>query len=438
MNTNEKYELAKLVMEHALKAGAQQVAVKIYDSRSSNIEIRDQNIDTLKESNRAGLTIDLYVDKKYSSNSTNRLKKEDLFKFVDDNVAATRFLAEDEFRILPDPALYYKGNGPDLNVFDPKMDQVEAKTKIDLAMNALNEAYKKDERIVSVTSDYGDGISNEIMITSNGFKGDQKNTWVSMSVSVSLKTDTGRPVDYWYENNIFADKLIKKDIGKKALEKAIQKINPSKIASGKYTVVIDNRVSANLLYPVFNALNGYSLYQKQSFLVDKIGKPVASPLLSVVDDPFVPSGPASRLYDSEGLALVKRPVIENGVLKTYYIDTYYGRKLKMDPTSGDSTNFIFTLGKRNREQMIADVKKGVLITGFIGGNCNGTTGDFSYGIEGFVIENGKLGHPINEMNITGNMTDFWFNLAEMGNDIRESDSIRIPSIMLKNVDLSGI
>ena len=438
MNTNEKYEMANLVMQHALQGGAQQVAVGIYESRSNSIEIRDQNIDSLKESNRNSLSVDLYVDKKYSSHSTNRLKKEDLFKFVDEAILATRYLAEDEFRQLPDPELCYKGGGTDLNVFDPKMDAVEAKTKIDLATQALNEAYKKDDRIVSVSSGYSDGISSSVMVDSNGFKGDSANTRASLSVSVSLKTETGRPSDYWYENTLFMDKLVTKDIGKKALERAIQKINPAKIVSGKYTVIVDNRVAGNLLSAILQALFGQSLYQKQSFLAGKIDKPIASNVLTIYDDPLIPSGAASRLFDNEGLAAVKRPIIETGVLKNYYIDNYYGRKLGMQPTSGSTSNIVFNTGTRSMEEMMSTVGKGVLITGFIGGNSNGSTGDFSYGIEGFYIEKGKIIHPVNEMNISGNMNQFWFNLVELGNDIRENQPMRIPSIMLKDVDLSGI
>ncbi len=290
MDKNEKYSLADLVIEHALKSGANQVSVNIYENRSNNIEIRDQKIDSLKESNQSGLSISLYVDKKYSSHSTNRMKKEELFRFVDEAIIATRFLAEDEFRSLPDPELYYKGGGSDLNTFDPKLDSVDAKTKIDLANQALNEAYKKDDRIISVSSYYSDSISNSVMVTSNGFRGDSGNTRVSLAVTVSLKSLTGRPNDYWSENALFLDKLKTTDIGKKALERTINKIDPKKIISGKYSVVVDNRVAGNLIYPVYGALQGSSLYQKQSFLIGKENKPIASGLLTAYDDPFIPSG----------------------------------------------------------------------------------------------------------------------------------------------------
>jgi PmbA protein len=438
MTTKEKYDLADVVVEHALKSGAQQVSVNIYENRSNNIEIRDEKIDNLKESNQSGLSVSLYVDKKYSAHSTNRLKKEDLFSFVDEAVAATRYLAEDEFRSLPDPELYYKGGGPELGLFDPSVDSVDAKTKINLANQALAEAYKKDDRIISVSSYYTDNISNQVKVNSNGFRGDSQNTGIYMTVSVSVKTDTGRPSDYWFENAIFFDKLKTTGIGKKALDKVLRKINPSKIESGKYPVIIENRVAGRIASPIYDALTGSAIYQKQSFLIGKVNKPIASSLLTVNDDPLIISGPGSRLFDDEGFAAVRRPVIEKGVLRNYFIDDYYGKKLAMKPTSGSSSNSVFDLGTRNLDEMVRSIKKGVLITGFIGGNSNGSTGDFSYGFEGFLIVDGKIDHPVNEMNISGNMNKFWFNLVELGNDFQENSSLRIPSLMFDNVDLSGI
>jgi len=438
MTTKEKYDLADLAVEHAIKSGAQQASVTIYENRSNNIEIRDQKIDNLKESNQNSLSISLYVDKKYSAHSTNRLKKEDISTFVDEAIAVTRYLAEDEFRSLPDPDLYYKGGGPDLQVFDPAVDTVDAKKKIDLANKALNEAYKKDDRIISVSSYYSDNISNQVKVASNGFRGDSQNTGVYMTVSVSVKSDTGRPSDYWDENSIFFDKLKSDGIGQKALDRVLKKIDPKKIDSGKYPVIIENRVAGRIAYPIYDALTGSSIYQKQSFLIGKMDKSIASPLFSVYDDPFIASGQGSRLFDDEGFAAVKRPIIEKGILRNYFIDNYYGKKLGMKPTSGSTSNIILTPGTRNLEEMIKSIRKGVLITGFIGGNNNGSTGDFSYGFEGFLIIDGKLDHPVNEMNISGNMNKFWFNLVELGTDLLENSSMRTPSLMFDSVDLSGI
>ena len=438
MNTQEKYNLADLVIAHALKNGAQQVSVSIDESRNNNIEIRDQQIDNLTESNRNSLTINLYVDKKYSAHSTNRMKKDELFRFVEEAITATRYLAEDEFRMLPDPSLFYKGGGADLKVVDPKMETIDAQTRIDLAKAVMDEAYNKDERIISVSSGYSDGSSNRVYVTSNGFRGDSARSNVSLSASVSVKTDQGRPQDYWYESALFFDKLKKTDIGKKALERTLRKIGPKKISSGKYPMILENRIAVNLMSPIYNALSGYAIYQKQSFLAGKKDQPIASKIMTIWDDPTIPSAPGSRHFDGEGLAPGKRAIVEEGILRGYYIDTYYGKKLGMEPTSGSSTNIVFKLGDRDMDGMVKSLKKGILITGFNGGNCNGSTGDFSYGIEGYLIENGAVVHPVNEMNITGNMKQIWNNLIEAGNDIIEGSSAKVPSLMIEDVDFSGI
>jgi PmbA protein len=203
-------------------------------------------------------------------------------------------------------------------------------------------------------------------------------------------------------------------------------------------MIIENIVAGNLLSPMFDALQGYNIHQKQSFLQGKAGKAVASTLMTVYDDPFFPAMPGGRLFDEEGLASVKRAIIESGVLNNYYIDTYYGKKLGMSPTSGSPSNVIFTLGTRGMDDMISTLEKGIVVTGFNGGNCNGSTGDFSYGIEGYLVENGKIVHPVNEMNISGNMNQIWFSLAEVGNDIKEGSSLMVPSLLIDEVDFSGI
>jgi len=438
MNISEKYALADKVIAHAIKNGAQQVSVSIDESRSNDIEIRDPQIDKLTESNRSRMSLALYVDNKYSAHSTNRLKEEDLFRFTEEAIAATRFLAEDKFRILPDPSLYYKGTDFDMKIFDKAIDSIQPKAKIDLANQVLNEAYKKDERVISVSSYYSDSQSNGVLVTSNGFKGNSARTDVSLSANVSVKSGDSRPSDFWYENSMFFDKLITTGIGKKALERTVKKIDPKKIKSGKYQMLVDKMAIGNLLGPFYNSLQGYSIDQKQSFLVGKTGKKVASDLMTVYDDPSIISGPGSRFYDEEGLAAIKRPIIEEGILKNYYIDTYYGRKLGMEPTTGSTSNVIFKLGSKNTEELIASIKKGILVTGFNGGNCNGSTGDFSYGIDGYLIENGAIVHPVNEMNISGNMTEFWMNLIEAGSDVREGSPWRLPSMMFKDIDFSGI
>ncbi len=146
----------------------------------------------------------------------------------------------------------------------------------------------------------------------------------------------------------------------------------------------------------------------------------------------------ARYFDSEGVATERRPVFENGVLRTYYIDTYSARKMGVEPTISNPSILVLQPGSKDVDGMVADVDRGILVTGFNGGNCNPTTGDFSYGIEGFLIEKGKLTQPVSEMNITGNMILLWQSLVGVGNDARLSSSWRIPSLAFEGVDFSGL
>ena len=438
MTKEEKYALARWAMNHAIEKGADQARVAISDNKSSDIDVREKKIDTLKEAIQSKMTIYLYVDKKYSAISTNRLNQKELARFIEEAIEATRFLAEDEFRTLPNPDLYYKGDGPDLKTCDPGFESVDAKTKIDIVFGVEDEIYKKDDRIISVTAGYSDGVNSRIMVASNGFEGDTESSYYYLNAQVTVNGGDARPESSDYKSSINFNDLTKTGIAETALQRALGKIGQTKIDSGKYTMLVENRSVGRLLGPVMNALNGSAIQQKNSFMINKMDQQFGSSKLNIFDDPWIIGGRGSKLFDSEGMAMKKRAVFDKGVLKTYFIDTYYGNKLGMAPNSGETSNLAFEPGENNLDTMVKSLKKGILVTGFNGGNCNSSTGDFSYGIEGFLIENGEKVKPVSEMNITGNMHDLWSNLVELGSDVRVDSSWRTPSLMFANVDFSGM
>ncbi len=439
MTKEEKYSIARWAMEHAVKNGASEARVSIYNNNSSQVEVREEKIDKLEEANRNSMRIQLYVDNRYSTISTNRLNnKEELGRFIEEAIAGTRYLSEDEYRTLPDPALCYQGGGPDLKTLDPGFSEVDPREKIRQAFHIEKEVLGSDDRIISVTASYSDGMSGNVMVASNGFEGDSENSYYNLRASVSVKSGDARPQGYWYESSIFHGELVKEGIGKEALRRALDKLGQDKIQSGKMPMIVENRLAGRTLQPLISALNGRSIQQKNSFLIDMKGEQIGSDLMTVIDDPFIVSGRGSRLFDSEGLATRKRPVVEKGILKNYYIDTYYGKKLEMDPTSGDTTNLVFRPGEKSLEELIAGMDRAILVTGFNGGNSNGSTGDFSYGIEGFLVENGILTQPVSEMNITGNFKQVWKDLVAVGSDVHTASSWRLPSLVFDNIDFSGI
>ncbi len=438
MTKEEKYNLAKWAMNHALENGAQQASVTIANSVSSSVEVREQKIDKLEQAIQSGLSIRLFVDGRYSAHSTSRLKKEELAHFIEEAIAGTRFLSEDEFRTLPEPELYYKGGGANLELLDKDFDKVDPQEKIKLAFDAESEVFGKDERLISVSAGYYDNKNERVMVTSNGFEGDSSNSVFGVYTSVSVKGGDARPEAGWNESAIQYANLKKEGSGNIALEKALSKIGQQKIQSGTMPMIVENRQVGRIFGPLINALSGSEIQQKNSFLINKLGEKVASEKLTLTDDPFIVGGRGSRLFDGEGLATQKRTVFDKGVLKTYYIDTYYGKKLEMEPTSGSTTNLVFETGDKDLQGLIASVNKGILVTGFNGGNSNGSSGDFSYGIEGFLIEDGKITQPVAEMNITGNMKQLWSSIGEVGNDVNQNSSWRTPSILFENIDFSGL
>lgn len=439
MITNDNKKLAQWAMDFALKNGCQAAKVILYANSNTSFELRDAKMDRLQQASESGLGINLYVDGRYGNYSTNRLDKKELETFIKNGIESTRFLAQDEFRVLADPARYYKGGKPDLKLFDDKIFNIDPDDKVARARAAAEEALGKNNRIISVETSYSDGESSSYRLMSNGFEGESKSTWYSVSASVAIRGEgEARPSDYWYESTLFYDRLPKTDIGSKALERVLRKLGQKKVKSGKYTMVVDPMNSGRMISPVLSAIYGSSLQQKNSFLMDKLEQKVFSDKLTLVDDPHVIGANGSRYFDAEGVATEHRPVFENGVLKTYFIDTYNGKKMGVAPTISSPSRLVMTPGDKDLNGLIADVESGILVTGLNGGNSNSNTGDFSYGVEGFLIENGKLTQPINEMNVTGNFITLWNSLAAIGNDARKDRSWLIPSLVFEGVDFSGL
>lgn len=439
MITNENKKLAQWAMEFALKNGCQSSRVTIYNGSSSSFEIRDMKVDRLQQASENSLVIHLYVDGRYGSFSTNRLDKKELETFIRNGIDSTRFLAEDKARTLPDASLYYKGGKADLQLIDPGFDSVQPDDKVALAMSICDEMMGKDDRIISANSSYGDEKDFKYMIASNGFEGEASGSSFSVSASLSIKGEgDARPESYWYDSSLYYDTLVKKGIGQKALERVLRKLGQKKIASGKYQMVVDNMNSARLISPVIDSIYGSSIQQKNSFLLDKLDQKVLGEKVTLVDEPHLPKSSGARYFDGEGVATKRMTVFDKGVLKTYYIDTYTANKMGTKPTISSPSIFTMEMGNKDVEGLIAGMDKGIFVTGFNGGNSNSTTGDFSYGVEGFLIENGKLTQPISEMNVTGNMLTLWNNLSEVGNDPRSFSSWRIPSLLFDGVDFSGL
>jgi len=432
---------AHAAVKAALGKGAQEASARTYRVRDVNVKWRDGKLEQIDEATTRGLGLTLYVDGRYSNVSTSDLRPEALDTFIGDSVVLTRALAKDPFRTLPDPKLYEGQAKTDLLLEDPKYATVtpEQRRSVAKEIEAAARSVKGAEAILSVTANFNDTLSETWRVTSNGFSGARRDTSFFISAEASVKDPDGRkPEDYSVGGARFISEVPKAaQVGREAAERALSRLGAKKGESAVLTMAVENRAADRLPRFLLGPLSGGALQQKRSFLEGKLGQAIASPLLTLVDDPLVPKGFGSRLFDGEGIAAKRMPVIEAGVLKAYYIDTYYGKKLKMAPTTAGPSNVVWTLGDKDQAALLAAMKDGILVTGFLGGNSNGLTGDFSLGVQGFRVRGGKIAEPVGEMNISGNHLEFWKKLAAVGNDPYPYSSMKTPTLIFEGVQFAG-
>lgn len=441
MNNKERMELAKWASDLARKEGASEAAVSISRSRSVQVEVREQRIETIRESTENSLSLQIYRDQKYSSHATNNLHKRQLERFISEAVAATAYLSPDEDRALPDPSLYPDDLSVDLGLVDPQHGTVTPEFRVQRAMETeqLIRDANVEAEVLSVSTRFNDNAFEGVRVHSNGFMGELGATTFSTGASLSVMDKGARPAGSFFASSRFMTQLPgASDIAQQTIHDTVRQLGQAPAPSGRYTMIIDNRVAGNIIFRLFQPLSARNIQQRNSYLIDMIGQPIASDLLTLTDDPFIRGGMGSRLFDGEGIAARKRTIVDKGVLKTYLIDNYYGRKLELTPNGGSTSNIIMDYGTRSQEQIIAAQDKAILITSFSGGNANATTGDFSFGIAGQLIENGRITRAVNEMNISGNMKNLWNQLVENGNDPYQYASLQSPTMVFASVDFSGL
>src|SRR5688572_17955746 len=434
-------EIAHGCVKTALARGASQVAVRAYRVRDVAVQWRDGKLEQINESTTRGAGLQLYVDGRYSAVSTSDLRPDALDVFIGDSVAMTRTLVKDPFRFLPEPKLYEGQARVDLKLEDPAYATVTPETRRRLARE-IEEAARGvpgSEAILSVTTGFNDTRAEVLRVHSNGFEGKRVDTSFWTSAQVTVKDGDGRRPEDWSAAGVrFVGELPPAaEIGREAARRALARVGSTKADSAVLPMAVDNRAAGRLVGALIGPLQAQAIQQKRSFLDGKLETVVGSEKLTVADDPLVVKGFASRLFDGEGIAARRMPVFERGVLKSYFIDTYYGRKLGVAPTTGGPSNGSWALGDRSQAGLLADMKDGILITGFLGGNSNGTTGDFSFGVQGYRVRGGQIAEPVGEMNISGNQADLWKRLVAVGNDPYAYSPGRTPTLVFDGVQFAG-
>lgn len=447
---NDLLDQARRIAEKAQALGAQEAKVVASRSRGVDVEWRDGQLERLSDTTDQSLSVSLYVDGRFSNHSTSDLRPESVENFLTQAIELTRYLEEDPARSLPDPKGYEGRSAVDLELFDPSYEEVSGEIRraevAQLEELARQASQHLGDKVISVSSTVGDQFSEGARVHTNGFEGARQGTTFGASVSLNLKEADGkRPVGGGYSYRRHRSDLRSfEDIVAEAVENAEGKLDAQKVKTGSYTVIVKNKSISRLLGALLSPLSGAALHNKRSLWEDKLNTQIVSPILSLHDRPHVPRGLGSAKWDGDGYVTHDRPIVENGILKTYLIGDYYAKKMTqergtlVERSGAGLHNFTWSYGDQDLKALIADIGEGVLIDRFLGGNSNGTTGKLSFGCGGHMIRGGKLAEPLTEVNMSGDIAGLWSNLVAIGNDAYPEGSAHSPSCVFEQVQLSGI
>ena len=449
MLTSEEIGIARRALDTALRLGAQKVRITLSKSLMDIIGTLNGELDKVNRCLDKSMSFCLFVDGRYGTFSTNRLRDSEIESFLANAVEIVRMLAEDRFRDLPDPSRTEKGarEGNELKLFDPAYSKMDADRRRQLALDAAIFSRHAGEDIVSEEGEYSDSLIDLMVLGSQGLECRHTETAFEYGVELTVKDAGGnRYSGYWWDSSPRFNELDLHDCGETALARARAQIGHRRIEPGKYSMVVDNENSSRLVTPLLKALEGYAIQQNNSFMLDCLGKQVLPQWLDIMDEPRCEGAAGSRLFDSEGVSVRTRSVIGKGVVNEYFLTTYIASKLGMEPTCDDIQRPHLlpchaphwpapsTYDKKGLMEMVGE---GILVTGFNGGNSNSATGNFSFGVEGFYFRDGKIVHPVREMLITGNLLTLWNSLVAAGDDPRLCKSKLIPTLAFENVDFSA-
>lgn len=433
----------------AMERGATDAECTLAEGDEFSATVRLGEVETLKEAGSRAAGLRVLIGKRQGSSYTSDLTDEGVSAMVDAAIAIARLTEEDPFAGLPEREELGQLD-TDLKLSSPDIAGVEAAARIDAAKRAEAAALAADPRITN-----SEGASCEtytgcrVFANSRGFLGSYSSTTASLSVTPVAREGEQMERDYWHSvSRSWAGLESPEEVGRKAAARALRRLGARKIETCKTTVVFEPRVAKSLLGHIFEAVSGESIYRKSSFLLDKLGQQIAAETVTVVDDGTIPGYFGSSPFDDEGVPTRRTVIIENGVLRNYLFNTYSARKLNAKTTghgargltgaAGIGHNTLYLeAGQKTPEEIFAAIGTGLYVTELIGFGVNTVTGDYSRGAAGLWIEDGKLGYPVAEITVAGNLSDMLKNIVHIGSDLEFRGSTCAPTIAIGDMTISG-
>jgi PmbA protein len=441
-------DLATEVLQYARQCGADSGDVVIATGESFSASVRLGAVEKVLNSHEKRMGLRLFAGKSSAITSTANFSREAAHTLVEDTLALARATASDEFSGLPlaeDLAHDY----PDLDLADFSIS-LTPENKIALAREAEAAALQVDARITnSEGADFANSFREVVYANTLGFVGQYHSTTYSLSAAPVATYHGAMQRDYWYSSHRKFHQLeTAAAIGRKAAERTLRRLGARRVKTQEAPVVFDPDVAASLLRHLAAAVSGSSLYRKTSFLLDKIDQKIAASGVWIEDDARIPAALGSKPFDGEGLPTRRIPIVEDGVLTNYLLDTYSARKLGLRSTGSASrsftdapspgpTNLFLKAGATPPEEIIRSVHSGLYVTELSGFGVNPVTGDYSRGAVGLWIENGEFAYPVEEITIAGNLLAMFQNIEVIGNDLTLRSTIAAPTLKIANMTIAG-
>ncbi len=454
-NTSEILGRLSATAEHAIATlrtlGVDHAEVSVGVGSELEVGVRQDEPELVKEAQSSGLSVRIMRSERVATSSTTDLSKDAIEAFLKTVVEMAEISEPDPLASPPPPEELADGNAlPELDLFDPDTDSIDAARALELAKAGERAAFAADERITtSEGASFSRSSGHGVLATTGGFVGTRYGTYQSLVVQAVADDEGGKKRNgvYWTGGRFFADLEDPKAVGAEAARRAVRTLGASKMPTGQYPIVFDKDASRAIVGLVANCVLGDAVYRNRSYLAERMGEAVAASGVTIMDDPFVERGPGSRRFDGEGRSVKAIPVIDGGVLRSFLLDTYSARKLELSPTGSASggggiphsstSNFFLKAGDLQPEALLEGIETGLYVTRMMGFGFDPVTGTFSRGAEGFLIENGKLGRPIGEITISRNLDDILHGIDAIANDLEHRTSTAAPSFRVDQMTVAG-
>ncbi len=434
---DEIKQMSEDVLKVAKLQGVSAAEAELSLSIGQNVSVRMGETENIEYNRDKGMSVTVYFGQQKGHASTSDLSPQALKDTVAAACNIAKYTAKDEFCGLADAKLMAT-DILDLDLHHPWNISVDE--AIEIAKECEAAALHVDTRISnSEGASVSTGTGYFAYSNSHGFTGGYPSSRHGISCSVIAEADDNMQRDYWYSTARSATDLqAAVEIGRIAGERTVRRLNSRKIKTCQVPVLFEATLASGLISSLISAVSGGSLYRKSSFLLDSLGKQIASPLLNIVEEPHLKKGLASSPFDNEGVATHARQLVKDGVLQGYMLGSYSARKLGMQTTgnAGGNHNLIVQSGADDFAGLLNKMATGLFVTELLGSGINMVTGDYSRGAAGFWVENGVIVHAVEEITIASNMADMLKMIVAIGNDVLVQGSKQVGSILIERMTVA--